>query len=33
MHLAFRKILALGGALLWGLIEFVALNRFRRSGR
>jgi len=25
--------LALGGAALWGLIELVALNRFRRSGR
>lgn len=33
----FRKTLALGGALLWGLIELVALNRprnpLRRSGR
>lgn len=25
--------LALGSAALWGLIELVALNRFRRSGR
>lgn len=25
--------LALGSAALWGLIELVALNRFRRPGR
>jgi hypothetical protein len=33
-----RKILthpalALGSTVIWGLIEFVALNRLRRSGR
>lgn len=37
MPQALRKTLALGSALLWGLIELVALNRplnpFRRSGR
>ena len=25
--------LALGSTIIWGLVEFVALNRARRSGR
>ena len=28
-----QPVLALGSTVLWGLIELVALNRFRGSGR
>lgn len=27
------SLLALGSAVLWGLIELLALNRYRRPGR
>lgn len=38
MHTLIRKMLthpalALGSAVIWGVIEFVALNRLRRSDR
>ncbi|HEX6736065.1 MAG TPA: hypothetical protein VF096_14755 [Azonexus sp.] len=28
-----HPLLALGSTMLWGLIELVALNRYRRPGR
>ena len=28
-----HPVLALGSTVIWGLIEFVALNRMRRNGR
>jgi hypothetical protein len=28
-----HPILALGSTVIWGLIEFFALNRMRRNGR
>lgn len=38
MYPAIRKtlthpVLAIGSTVIWGLIELVALNLFRRSGR